>query len=157
MRTKAITATALAGGVMLAMAPTAASALSTADTEYWSYTDNSASDDDNGGKDAIGALYPKGSEPGDYHYRAEFAAYGEVLTLQDLASDGYHAKAYVNVYDEHGTHVDKDTFILPEDTGRETYNLGTPDGTGNIPEDHKVTIQVCIDGAGCSQKISGKA
>lgn len=73
------------------------------------------------------------------YYRAEFIAPGEYLKLMDNVSDGSEAHAVVKVYNRSGKLVDTDTF----DTGtKATYNLGTPDGSGDVPEGYKIKITV---------------
>jgi len=72
-------------------------------------------------------------------YRLDFDSYGETLKLWDGLSDGTEAVARVWVYNKSGTLVDTDTFT----TGtRDSYNLGTPDGSGNIPEGYDIRFQL---------------
>jgi hypothetical protein len=152
MRIRSVAAAAsIATGLGLAMMPSAS-----AEVGYYSYTNSWEAGNDAGGWSAVAALYPKGSEPADYDYRAVFSARGETLMLEDWESDGHHAKAYVKVYNGSGSLVDTDTFILPDNTNREIYNLGTPDGSGNIRDGYDVSIQVCMNG-GCSQRAWGVA
>lgn len=106
----------------------------------------------------------------DGAYTASFDAYGEELTVKDHASDGDAAVAYVRVYDFWRCRLDiPEWYDFTEDTdrfvmsiGEDTYNLGTPDGSGDIDEDDLVEIMVCrgyksIPGDNCSPWRSGIA
>lgn len=100
--------------------------------DYYFYRD----DGDRGG--SSGHVWLEDSRC-DICYSVQFWAKGERLHLWDFLSDGRRAEAVVVVYDRSGTIVDVDRFF----TGtNEEYNLGTPDGSGNIPEGYQVTMRV---------------
>lgn len=80
-------------------------------------------------------------------YSARFYPYGEVLKLSDNRSDGYAARAHVNVYNKSGTKVDTDTLYTTQNAWTTRHiELGTPDGSGNIPEGYTVSIKLCVNG-----------
>lgn len=106
----------------------------------------------------------------DGAYTASFDAYGEELTVKDHASDGDAAVAYVKVYHFWRCRLDiPEWYDDPEDSdrmvmsiGEDTYNLGTPDGSGDVDEDELVEIQICrgyksVPGDNCSAWESGIA
>ncbi|MEU0373629.1 hypothetical protein ABZ070_25855 [Streptomyces sp. NPDC006283] len=74
-----------------------------------------------------------------------FEASGEKLALADTLADGHAARAEVIVVDQHGKFMDSDTFYAATADGAKWFNLGTPDGTGNIAEGYEVRIRVCIN------------
>lgn len=90
-------------------------------------------------------------------YRAVFDPYGEILTVRDDHPDGHAAKVIFRVYGSTGT-IDVDTFYVgTADTGK-TFNLGTPDGTGDITEGRQISVQICINETSrCSTQHYGKA
>lgn len=88
-------------------------------------------------------------------YRASFWPRGETLNLLDSISDGHQARANVEVRNRNGTVVDRDTFRTSSSA---EFNLGTPDGTGNIPEGYQVWVQVCVGNTGhCAPWVMGVA
>lgn len=95
-------------------------------------------------------------------YQADFCAYGEELHIFDRDTDGDAAVAYVKVYDwipRQGWYLeDSDRFVVSN--GYDMKNLGTPDGSGNIDENQKVSIMICrgyasAPGDNCSPWESG--
>lgn len=135
----AFTATA---GLAVGMAPA-----SQAHDDHWYEPLVTSYDDpgppDNGGYDASVRLLAEGEGSG--HYTVEFQAYDELLKLYDDHSDGRQACAQVKVYrhaDSDGVpydEIDSDRFCTGTDR---TYELGTPDGSGNIREGRWVAIRV---------------
>lgn len=88
-------------------------------------------------------------------YQVSFWPRGETLNVMDRRSDGQSARAEVRVENRSGVTVDRDTFYSTYDS---TFNLGTPDGSGNIPEGYRVYIRVCIgDSDRCSVWTQGIA
>ena len=88
-------------------------------------------------------------------YQVSFWPRGETLNVMDRRSDGQPARAEVTVENRSGVTVDRDTFYSSYDS---TFNLGTPDGSGNIPEGYRVYIRVCIgDSDRCSPWSQGVA
>lgn len=88
-------------------------------------------------------------------YQVSFWPRGETLNVMDRRSDGQPARAEVTVENRSGVTVDRDTFYSTYDS---TFNLGTPDGSGNIPEGYRVYIRVCIgDSDRCSPWAQGIA
>ncbi|MEV5205452.1 hypothetical protein [Streptomyces sp. NPDC053720] len=132
--------------MMLALATTALGALSIAASPSASanpvlipkvYTD--ATDGDSGGVSAFAEL----SRGTNLCYRAAFHAKGETLDVWDRCKDGYEAKVTVKVYNLLGILVDLDEFTAGQDT---TFNLGTPDGSGDIHEGYKVVLVLSAAG-----------
>ncbi|RCG24689.1 hypothetical protein DTL70_10070 [Streptomyces diacarni] len=106
-----------------------------------------AGDDDPGGVNAGAYLYPCGESVNNWHFRALFYAYGEQLTLEDRYTDEHEVSSSVKVYTTEGKLLDEDYFH----TGtKQTYNLGTPDGSGDIAEGLRVKFNVCVRGVECS-------
>lgn len=129
--------------VALGTAGSASAANINACTVVWEYHSmQTPTPADSGGKDA----WINAKCNGTVIYKVNFNAYGEELRLEDRLSDGYAAKANVRVYNTSGTLVDSDTF---KNAGSKTYNLGTPDGSGDIAEGFTVYIQLCIDTVAC--------
>jgi hypothetical protein len=95
---------------------------------------------------------------GHASYYIHFDPYGEMLTLSDRMRDGHAARGEVLVYDLNGRLVDEDTFYAGVDESPRTINLGTPDGSGNIEENYKVWIRVCINETStCTSYVRGIA
>lgn len=92
-------------------------------------------------------------------YEIMFNPYGEMLYLVDSMSDGHAARGELLVYDRSGDLVDRDTFY--RDTGDDpldTLDLGTPDGSGNIPDGYNVWMRVCINETStCTSYVRGTA
>ncbi|WP_147915406.1 hypothetical protein [Ruania zhangjianzhongii] len=108
---------------------------------------------DAGGWWAQSIMYDE-SVPSD-RYQVSFWPRGETLHVMDRRSDGQPARAEVRVENRSGVTVDRDTFYTTYDS---TFNLGTPDGSGNIPEGYRVYIRVCIgDSDRCSVWTQGIA
>jgi hypothetical protein len=79
-------------------------------------------------------------------YLLSFYSYGETLKLWDGLTDGTEAVAKVWVYNKQGQLVDTDTFR----TGTtQTYNLGTPDGSGDVPEGYTLRFELSGGGVTC--------
>ncbi|WP_028661365.1 hypothetical protein [Nocardioides insulae] len=82
-------------------------------------------------------------------YYARFFSDGETLELRDQRSDGRRLEVEVRVYghaDVEGTpsdHLDTDHFLVE---GDETKDLGTPDGSEDIPEGHWVATRMRPEG-----------
>ena len=109
---------------------------------------------DEGGKDALARIYC--SRSGTTLYEVRFQAYDEILYLRDLHTDGLGALAEVWVYDKSGDLADKDTFTTGSTNA--TYELGTPDGSGNVAEGYEVFIKVCtVDKSACTGVAAGIA
>jgi hypothetical protein len=90
-------------------------------------------------------------------YVAVFYDYGETLKVYDNLRDGHAAKVFVSVQ-KNGTSVDTDTFYVGSSESGKVFNLGTPDGSGDIAEGLTVAIKVCINEVGiCSQTHYYKA
>ncbi|WP_147915407.1 hypothetical protein [Ruania zhangjianzhongii] len=118
---------------------------------YQTIWDNAANDD--GGRWAQSILHVRGDDLDTY--TASFWPRGERLNLLDNLSDGHQARANVEVRDRNDNVVDRDTFYTSSNTD---FNLGTPDGTGNIPEGYQVWIQVCVgDTDHCAPWVLGYA
>ena len=118
---------------------------------YQTIWDNAANDA--GGRWAQSILSERGDDL--ELYRASFWPRGETLNLLDSISDGDQARANVEVRNRNGTVVDRDTFRTSSSA---EFNLGTPDGTGNIPEGYQVWIQVCVGNTGhCAPWVMGVA
>lgn len=88
------------------------------------------------------------------YYFVYFDPYGETLELDDQFTDGHEARADVVVSDPITERVlDRDTLFT---SYRGKFNLGTPDGTGDIQEELTVSIRVCQHGTGiCSPWENG--
>lgn len=74
-------------------------------------------------------------------YTVSFWPQDETLNVMDRRSDGYQARAQVRVSSPGGTLVDTDTYYTSYDT---TFDLGSPDGSGDIPEGYNVMVRVCV-------------
>lgn len=151
----ALTAGALAG----AMPATAADEVSPTEnihhcTPSWCFQSISDSaSNDAGGWWAQSILYDA-NNPADL-YQVSFWPRGETLNVMDRRSDGQQARAEVTVENRSGVTVDRDTFYSSYDS---TFNLGTPDGSGDIPEGYRVYIRVCIGNSDlCSPWTQGVA
>lgn len=142
-------AAAAAMGLVLTASPAHA-------VTWESHTQTGASSTDPGGVYAISALQRADGETGGYW--SEFNPDGEHLYLKDAYADGHSARATVLVFDKNGTYVDGDTFYAATADGWMDFNLGTPDGSGDIPEGYRVSIRVCInDTTTCSAYAKGFA
>lgn len=131
MRT-VVAALAVAGAAVAAMPTTA-----DAHTEYWSKVYKYTDDHDPGGSSGSVTLYPTGTK--DPKYAVQFQAKGENLYVKNFTGGG-ETQARVRVWDTSGNLVDEDLFTTDKlDTA---YNLGTPDGSGDIAEGYRVGIQV---------------
>lgn len=92
---------------------------------------------------------------GDNFYRVSFWPQREELRLLDRRADGHQARAEVVVRNHAGHVVDRDTYFSRYDAN---FNLGTPDGSGDIPEGYRVAIRVCADQTNhCSPWARGTA
>lgn len=109
--------------------------------------------DDPGGYNAWVEIWEKGHV--DEQVEVRFDANGEVLSLYDGRQDGQYAIAEVFVYNKSGTRVDTDVFKTG--LSREQFNLGTPDGSGDIPEGYVVKINVCVGNITCTGTGKGVA
>lgn len=74
-------------------------------------------------------------------YTVSFWPQDETLNVMDRRSDGHQARAQVRVSSPGGTLVDTDTYYTSYDT---TFKLGSPDGSGDIPEGYNVLVRVCV-------------
>jgi catechol 2,3-dioxygenase-like lactoylglutathione lyase family enzyme len=89
-------------------------------------------------------------------YQVYFDPYGERLILWDRFSDGHQARADVVVRDPSGAAIDRDSNLYTSYTGE--FNLGTPDGSGDITEGLRVAIRVCLAGTTiCSGWATGRS
>ncbi|MFF2642152.1 hypothetical protein ACFVUB_20190 [Streptomyces niveus] len=129
---------AVATGIGLVTAPTASAA------GYCTYKNDWASAEDPGGRNAVAVLYRCETTPENYDYRAFFVAEGEKLLLEDRWVEGAEVAADLFVMKD-GKRIDGDYF-----EGVGSYNLGTPDGSGDIAEGLKVEFRVCAVGIQCS-------
>ena len=113
---------------------------------------------DPGSYDASISLVPTAG--GSRTYSAWFTAYGEKLQVTDFVTDCRRAEAEVRVYrhaDAHGAPyglIDTDRFFVGSEA---TFDLGTPDGSGNITEGRWVAIRVRPEGLRWSEWAYGKA
>ena len=118
---------------------------------YQTIRDRAAND--NGGWWAQSILEERGDQLNKY--QVGFWPRGERLHLMDRISDGHQARANVEVRNHSGDVVDRDTFYTSYDA---EFNLGTPDGTGDIPEGYQVWVQVCVGDTGhCAPWVLGYA
>lgn len=86
-------------------------------------------------------------------YQAAFHPYGETLVVWDRLTDGFEATVVLKVYDRDHNLVDTDKFTTGKDR---TFNLGTPDGSGDITEGYKVKF-ILNAGAYTTPPIEGTA
>lgn len=109
---------------------------------YSGVGDNEASPNDAGGTDAWMSL--RSTTGAGYHYLSytKFHAYGEVLTVEDRLEDSNQVVVDVRVYDTKLNLRDTDKFTCPTEC---KYDLGTPDGSGDIPEGWVVKFRVGTD------------
>lgn len=142
-------AVAVAAAVGLTVATVPGGSAHAAPSSWWPYHKShmSPTPDDAGGTDAYSSW---GIAAYGTLYWVSFNAYGETLTLLDNLTDGRRAQAEVRVYrkaDAYGMPydlVDRDINLF---TGTQrTFQLGTPDGTGDIPEGYYVAIRVRPEG-----------
>lgn len=151
------------GGVLTALAVTAGIGMVSAQSasaavNYCTYRNDypSTNDTAGGARDAIVYMYPCGQSVSSWHYKAFFDAYGELLTLTDRIADGYGVASDVRVLNSDGKVLDYDSLHHATDTKR--FNLGTPDGSGDITEGLSVEFNVCAKGLKCSNLYAyGKA
>jgi hypothetical protein len=130
----------LAAGVALTAATAlavGASSPAAADDEPADCNSHSYDDEDVGGSSGE---VNKG-DAGDPRYSVQFWAEGEHLSLWDFHPDGHEAEATAYITEPGGEMVDFDRFRTGSSDGAH-YNLGTPDGSGNIPEGYKVWIRL---------------
>ncbi|MGW7284609.1 hypothetical protein ACWGH4_03795 [Streptomyces sp. NPDC054847] len=104
---------------------------------------------DSDGEGASAMLYEVGNST--RNAIASFNPYGEVLAVEDQRQDGLLATAQVLVYDKSGTRVDVDNLSTGE--SYETFNLGTPDGSGDIPEGYTVKLNISIGNQSCGTAV----
>lgn len=74
------------------------------------------------------------------------ACAGGKLRLVDARHNDARIEAYVRVYGRANHLMDKDHFVSPNDR---TFDLGTPDGSGDIRENCIVWVKIC-EGSYCS-------
>lgn len=94
---------------------------------------------DSGGRWATTALW----RLGETHvvYRTNFVLRGETLVVSDAGQgEGIPVLVEVRVTDRFGYTVNTDRFVA--DHSR-TYNLGTTDGSGDVPEGIHVLFRLC--------------
>ena len=140
-------------GAMASLAIVAPPA-SAACSGFCEYTNAWDSKTDGGGENAVAVLYSNGNDREHWDYRAMFVADGEKLLLTDNLTDKRQAVADVYVYNKRGYFVDKDHFMIGTN---KTYQLGSPDGSGDIPEGYSVVIRVGQEGGEHTGFISGTA
>lgn len=164
--TKRVTASILTG--LLALVGTMLFAASPAYADV-SCGSSYASPNDSGGRDVRLAISEKAPCPtGNELFFAAFNANGETLTIgvHDADDHGYY-KIWVDskVYNSSGTVIDTDQQVydgsLSGDNHRD-YNIGTPDGSGDIAEGLKISLRLCgkvnTDGSTkCTLYINGIA
>lgn len=100
--------------------------------------DNNMSPDpsDSGGRDAEGWWGQYSCDT--WHFKVRFQAYDEIAWTME--SGALNPVVEVAVWNKSGTEiVDRDTL-----EGKREYQLGYPDGSGNIPEGRKVNIRMCV-------------
>ncbi|MFI6120823.1 hypothetical protein ACIBCU_13345 [Streptomyces sp. NPDC051064] len=82
-------------------------------------------------------------------YGAKFNPDGEVLTAWDRMADGHANRiemiVYKGFYYDSAFVADRDTIYVASADGNKTHNLGSPDGSGDIPEDRGVEFRVCVN------------
>jgi hypothetical protein len=110
------------------------------------------SPNDAGGYSARSAIW-RTDDPRQ-RYVVSFVPNGEVLHVMDRRTDGHQARAEVAVASSIGV-IDHDVLRSSYDS---TFDLGTPDGTGDIAEGLSVYIRVCVGETGrCSPWAKGTA
>ncbi|MGB9034868.1 MAG: hypothetical protein WCC45_10145, partial [Paeniglutamicibacter sp.] len=94
-------------------------------------------------------------------YKATFCARDEKLTVLDQKTDNVGAYVKLEVFKpDHNSegnfkHDEWDEFFVPS---KRTFELGTPDGTGDIREGMPVRFKVCKGKGGpCSKWVQGKS
>lgn len=126
---------AIASGVALAPATVAVAG---GPGNYYSDHYKNTDDGDRGGSSGSVTVHP--ADETRPMYAIQFQAKGENVYVKDFSNLKSGLVARVYVYDKSGEIIDADSFrTKASDTA---YNLGTPDGSGNIPEGYKVSIQV---------------
>lgn len=136
-------------GRMLACLPIAAGlaltpavAMADGPGHYYSDVYKITDDGDSGGSSGSVTVHPDGEfRP---LYAIQFQAKGEHLYVKDFQNLDRRLEAYVFVWDKSGDLVDRDVFTTSA-SDRE-YNLGTPDGSGNIPDGYRVAIRIEPEG-----------
>lgn len=124
--------------------------------EDWCFqTKGDWSDYDSGGKWATSQMWNASNS--QQRYEVWFAPKGELLQLFDRFTDRQLARADVVVtIPWTGVVVDRDSNLYS--SFDEHFWLGTPDGSGDIPEGFNVSIRVCVgDGLPCSGWVTGRA
>lgn len=140
---------ALIGLVAAAAVPPvpAAAAKYTVDSDVWADTKHPGK-----GTFVNQRLVPPGSDSADYYLL--FDPWGEELQLRDMNTDGDRAVAFVRVF--RGSYIiDEDDFYSGEPY--KYYQLGTPDGTGDIDEGVTVEFKLCREGFQCTGWTRGRA
>lgn len=142
---------ALFGVIMLVFTSGPAQAATyTSGSKVWN------AEDDAGGINAW-AWLDKAGVGGSQDYKATFYANDELLAVQVDDEMVSNAKITVAVYDKNGQHVDTDTFTVAPGT-MDWLELGSPDGTGDIPEWYKVYVKICVGSSDtCTPYIRGRA
>lgn len=130
-----------AGSLTAASSATASSCPDPGSYEPWS----DATDGDPGGVSG-GTSYPENP----IQYNVVFEARDERLKLWDNRTDGRVAEAYLIINSPNGGYVERD---ILRTGSRRTFELGTPDGSGNIPEGYQVSISLRPAGCAWSENV----
>ncbi|WP_371099383.1 hypothetical protein [Streptomyces sanglieri] len=123
-------ATVVFGGLSITTGPSASAATTLVPKVF-----KNPFDGDTGGVSAYAQLREYQGVGYIVRYQAVFHAEGETLEVWDRLTDGSEATVVLKVYDRDNNLVDTDKFTTGKD---HTFNLGTPDGSGNITEGYKV-------------------
>ncbi|MDF3143449.1 hypothetical protein [Streptomyces sp. T21Q-yed] len=115
--------------------------------------------DAGGARWAEAFLYP---DDDNVAYYAKFNPDGEELIAYDRLADGHATRIEMSVYSSYnpddGFLVDRDTFYVSTADGTKTFNLGSPDGSGDIPEDYSINMRVCInETVHCTDWVRGRS
>jgi len=134
-------AASLAVAMIAAFLPTATPAqAATVEKKAWA-EDNP---DDVGGLDIHAYIRVTYGGPYHYLYTAKFNAYGETLTVRNNVQDGNQAVVDLKFY--FGSELlEIDTYYCRAEC---TFDLGTPDGSGDVREDVRVVMK--LSGGGYS-------
>ncbi|HEY9411304.1 MAG TPA: hypothetical protein VIP77_17125 [Jiangellaceae bacterium] len=125
-------------------------------TEDLSSAEEAKDPDGNGGEVGLKHCYSGGGCVQDYV--AVFYDNGEMLKVYDNLRDGHATKVQVSVLNRNGTSVDTDTYYVGSSESGKVFDLGTPDGSGDIPENYTVKIKVCINEVGmCTNYVTYRA